>query len=93
MTSHLQQAAVNRARASLEGLLGVHQRVFGVEGGGLVWLHMLSAVGGGACEAGADGGLLDTRAYVTPHHFLSRHKGVGAERVCAHGVRLQRRRW
>lgn len=87
---HLQQTAVYRARATLEGLLGVHERVFGVEGRGLMRLRMLGAVGGGAGEAGSDGRLFHTRTDVTPHHFLPlrcRHKRVGADRL--HRVRLK----
>lgn len=48
------------AGAAPEGLLGVHQRVLGVEGGVVVRLQVFLAVGGGAGEAGADGRLLHT---------------------------------
>lgn len=65
---YLHQAPVDGAGAAPQGLLGVHQGVFGVEWRGVMWLHVLSAVGGGAGETGADGGLFDSRTNVAPHY-------------------------
>lgn len=87
---HLHQAAVQGARAPPQGLLGVHQRVFGVERCGVMWLHVLAAVRGGAGETGADGGLFHTCADVAPHHVPARGGRRWQEGVCAPGVRHRR---
>lgn len=72
---NLQQAPVDRACPTFEGLARVHQRVFGVEGGGPMRLLVLAAVRGRTGEAGAGGGPLHPRAHVTPHHLLRRREG------------------
>lgn len=78
---HLQQAAVQGAGAALERLLGVHERVFGVEGRGPVREGVFSAVGGCAGQTGSGRRLLHTCAHITPHHVrcrCRRREGVGS---------------
>lgn len=66
------------AGAALEGLLGVHEGVFGVEGRGPVREGVFSAVGGGAGQTGSGGRLLHTCAHVAPHHVVCETVGANA---------------